>query len=225
MSVRHSPLASTLRSRAHVLSETPRDYDALVALVGGRSFVLLGEATHGTHEFYRMRAEITRRLIEEHNFDAVALEADWPDTYEIHRHVLGLDSRKLDDVLASYQRFPTWMWRNAEFRAFVEWLKLHNTSAAPQSRVGVYGLDLYSLYRSADAVIAYLDQVDPDQAAAARRLYTCLDHVRDPQEYGYAAEAGLRPACREAAAKLLIELVRKAPEYQLAHVIDLRRTV
>jgi len=218
MIVRHSPLASTLRSHAQVLSETVRDYDALMEMAHDRAFVLLGEATHGTHEFYRMRAEITQRLIEEQGFDAVALEGDWPDTHQIHRHVLGLDGGTPDGALAVYQRFPTWMWRNVDVREFVSWLKVRNASVAPEARVGVYGLDLYSLYRSADAVISYLDQVDPDQATVARRLYTCLDHVRDPQEYGYAAAAGLRPPCREAAARLLIELARKAPEHASSHL-------
>lgn len=213
MIARHPSLTATLRSHAQVLSEQPRDYDALLDMVGSRPFVLLGEATHGTHEFYRMRAEITQRLIEERGFDAVALEGDWPDAQRIHRHVLGIDAGTLEDALSDFQRFPTWMWRNADVGEFVKWLHARNASVASQARAGVYGLDLYSLYRSADAVIAYLEDADPEQATVARRLYACLDHVREPQDYGYEAAAGLRPPCREAAAKLLMDLIHKAPAY------------
>lgn len=215
MTIRYPSMQTVLRDSAHVLDESPRDYDALLEMVGDRAFVLLGEATHGTHEFYRMRAQITQRLIDEHGFDAVAVEGDWPDAYRINRYVHGIGDPSLDEAFGDFQRFPTWMWCNRDVRDFVQWLHARNASVAAAARVGFYGLDLYSLYRSADAVTTYLEQVDPDQAAEARRLYTCLDHVRDPQEYGYAAAAGLRQPCREAAANLLVELVRKAPEYRI----------
>jgi len=202
-----------LRSDARKLDEHPRDYDALLEMVGEHAFVLLGEASHGTHEFYRMRAEITRRLIEEKGFDAVAVEGDWPDAHRIHRFVTGASQDTLDQAFADFRRFPTWMWRNQDVYTFVQWLESSNAGKQPSARVGFYGMDLYSLYHSAEAVIAYLEQVDPGQAEAARQLYTCLDHVRDPQQYGYAAATGLRPSCREAAANLLIDMVGKAPEY------------
>lgn len=214
MIARHSPMLRSLRDSAHVLDESMRDYDALLEMVGRRAFVLLGEATHGTHEFYRMRAEITRRLIDEHGFDAVAVEGDWPDVSRIDRYVRGAADLTLDEAFDDFRRFPTWMWRNRDVHAFVQWLHERNGRVPEQARAGFYGMDLYSLYRSADAVVAYLEQVDPDQAAAARRLYACLDHVRDPEDYGYEAAAGLRPPCREAAAKLLVDLVRKAPQYR-----------
>lgn len=205
---------AVLRNGARVLDESMRDYDALLEMVGGRAFVLLGEATHGTREFYRMRAQITRRLVEECGFDAIAIEGDWPDTHRLSRYALGDEDVALDTAFDEFHRFPTWMWRNREVEAFAQWLHAHNASLPEAARVGIHGLDLYSLYRSAESVIAYLEQVDPQQADAARRLYACLDHVRDPQDYGYAAAAGLRPPCREAAAKLLMDLVRKAPEYR-----------
>lgn len=215
MAAHRVSIPSLLHANARMLDEAPCDYDALLGMVGERDFVLLGEATHGTHEFYRMRAEITRRLIDEHGFDAVAVEGDWPDAYRINRYVQGAGDASLDEAFGDFQRFPTWMWCNRDVRDFVQWLHARNALAAPVARAGFYGMDLYSLYRSADAVVSYLEQVDPGQAAEARRLYACLDHVRDPQEYGYAAAAGLRRPCREAAAQLLLELLRRAPDYRV----------
>ncbi|MFC5577948.1 erythromycin esterase family protein [Lysobacter niabensis] len=214
MLVRHSPSTTAIRAAAHVIDESPRDYDLLLRMVGDRPFVLLGEATHGTHEFYAMRAQITQRLISELEFDAVAVEADWPDAYRLNRYVTDLVGGTLDDAFADFQRFPTWMWRNHDVRAFIDWLHAHNAPLQADRRAGFYGMDLYSLYRSADEVIAYLQSVDPDQAAIARRLYACLDHVRDPQDYGAEASSGLRPPCRDAAAALLIDLVRKGSLYE-----------
>ena len=202
-----------LRAGSQVLGDGDRDYDALLSMVGDRAFVLLGEASHGTHEFYAMRAAITRRLIAEQGFDAVAVEADWPDALRLDHYVRGSDDDALDEAFADVQRFPTWMWRNQDVRAFVAWLRAHNASRPLTARVGFYGLDLYSLYRSAEAVIAYLEDVDPDQAAVARRVYACLDHVREPQEYAYEAAHGLRPSCRDGATRLLTDLLRSGPAY------------
>lgn len=210
--VPHASLAA-LRAAAHVLDEDARDYDPLLRMAEGRAFVLLGEATHGTHEFYAMRAQITRRLIEEASFDAVVVEGDWPDVLRLNRYVTGRGDDSLDEAFADFERFPAWMWRNRDVRGFVQWLHARNTALPEDARVGLYGMDLYSLYRSADAVVAYLETVDPEQAAIARRLYACLDHVRDPQEYGAEASAGLRPACRDAAAALLVDLVRSSGAY------------
>ncbi len=209
----HSPALAAIRDAAVVLGDSPRDYDPLLRMVGDRSFVLLGEATHGTHEFYAMRAEITRRLVEELGFEAVAVEADWPDAYRLNRYVHGAGDASIDGAFGDFQRFPTWMWRNQDVRSFIQWLHAYNMRTPAPSRVGFYGMDLYSLYRSAEAVIDYLEEMDPDQAAVARRLYAGLDHVRDPQDYGYEAAAGLRPPCRDAAAALLTDLRRKAPAY------------
>lgn len=205
---------SAIRGHAHVLGENARDYDALLGMVGDRNFVLLGEATHGTHEFYAMRADITRRLIMESGFDAVAIEGDWPDVYRLNEYVHGASTDTLDQAFEDFQRFPLWMWRNRDMHAFVQWLREHNAGIPPLNQVGLYGLDLYSLYRSAQAVVQYLETVDPEQAARARRLYACLDHVRDPQDYGYEASSGLRPPCGEAATRLLVDLVRSAPLYR-----------
>lgn len=215
MIVRNS-LPGAIREQATLLGSGDRDYDPLLRMVGDRAFVLLGEASHGTHEFYAMRAQITRRLIAEHGFEAVAVEADWPDAYRLNRYVLGQGDDAIDAAFGDFRRFPAWMWRNADVREFVGWLRSHNAARPADARAGFYGLDLYSLYRSADAVIEYLEGVDSDQAAEARRLYACLDHVREPQDYAYEAAHGLRPPCRAAAVALLAELVRNAPEYTSA---------
>src|SRR6185369_14670130 len=141
------------------LEGRPDDYDALIERIGDARFVLIGEASHGTHEFYRERAEITRRLIVEKHFNAVAAEADWPDAYRVNRYVRGAGAdRTARDALAGFQRFPAWMWRNEVVLDFVAWLRAHNGSLAPGAApVGFYGLDLYSLFTSIEAVLGYLD--------------------------------------------------------------------
>jgi erythromycin esterase-like protein len=193
------------------LTGTARDYDALFDLIGDARVVLLGEASHGTHEFYRERARITRRLIEERGFTAVAVEADWPDAYRVNRWVrcVGEDGTGLD-ALGDFQRFPRWMWRNRDVLAFVKWLRRHNQSASPEMRVGFYGLDLYSLFSSIEAVIGFLEQVDPEAARRARYRYGCFeDFGEDTQAYGYAAEFGLTESCEDQALQQLVELQRQ----------------
>lgn len=160
-----------------------------------------------------MRAEITRRLIAEHGFDAVAVEADWPDAWRVNRYVQGDGNDDATSALDDFERFPQWMWRNREVLNFISWLRTYNADLGPQVSVGFYGLDLYSLYRSADAVIHYLQQVDPEQAEIARRRYAALDHVREPQVYGYQAAFGQRPAAREAAVAQLLQLRDDAQAY------------
>ena len=155
------------------------DYDALLEMVGDRRFVLLGEASHGTHEFYRERARITKRLIDEQGFNAVAVEADWPDAYRVNRYVMGQSSdADANAALADFRRFPAWMWRNRDVVGFVEWLRARNDAHAhQQTKARFYGLDLYSLRASMEAVVAYLETVDPDAATTARERYSCFDHV------------------------------------------------
>lgn len=207
-------LLDVVRGEALQLGDGTRDYDALLESVGERSFVLLGEATHGTQEFYRMRAEISLRLIQEHGFDAVAVEADWPDAYRLNRYVRHEgDDAQARLALGDFQRFPRWMWCNEEVLRFVEALHALNGARSPSLRAGFYGLDVYSMYRSAQAVVDYLAAVDEEQAAIARRQYAALDHVRDPQRYGYEAAFGIRPDCRRAVHERLLALWQRAPAY------------
>lgn len=199
-------LLNSVRDHAVRLDGNLRDYEELLDQVGERSLVLLGESTHGTSEFYHMRAQITQRLIEEKGFDAVAVEADWPDAYRLNRFALGIGDEESEQAFADFERFPRWMWRNRDVLRFIEWLAAHNDSRDEPRKAGFYGLDLYSMYRSAAAVAEYLEKVDPEQATLARKVYECLDHVRDPQQYGFEAASGLRPDCREALQEQLVVL-------------------
>ena len=210
-----STLTETLRRHARPLTGRADDYDSLLEVIGDTQFVLLGEASHGTHEFYFERARITRRLIEEKGFRIVAVEADWPDAYRVDRYVRGMGSdAEAVDALGDFKRFPAWMWRNADVLEFVGWLRKHNDEVPEDDRVGFYGLDLYSLHASIEAILAYLERVDPAAAARARERYACFDHARDDSAaYGYAAAAGLRPSCEDEVVAQLLDLRRRATEY------------
>jgi erythromycin esterase-like protein len=209
-------LARAVRQAVRPLSGALDDYDPLIERIGNCRLVLIGEASHGTHEFYRERAVITKRLIAEKGFSAVAVEADWPDAYRVNRYVRG-DSQDPDsvDALSGFQRFPAWMWRNADVLDFVGWLRAHNDRLPAGDRnVGFYGLDLYSLHASMEAVLSFLDKVDPEGARQARRRYACFDHFGgDAQAYGHAAELGLTRSCEDEAVGQLLELRRAAAEY------------
>jgi erythromycin esterase-like protein len=202
-------LVDTLRDAVEPIAPGVESYDALLDLIGDARFVLLGEASHGTHEFYRERARITRHLIERKGFTAVAVEANWPDAYRVHRYVQGRGSDgKADEALADLKRFPTWMWRNTVVRDFVEWLRDHNSSGPIDgAKVGFYGLDLYSLHTSIQAVITYLDSVDPEAARRARGRYSCFEMFGDdPQAYGYQTSFGHAEPCEDEAVAQLVEL-------------------
>ncbi|TMI04713.1 MAG: erythromycin esterase family protein, partial [Betaproteobacteria bacterium] len=192
-------LVRGLREAARRLAGSARDYDPLLELIGDARFVLLGEASHGTHEFYEQRAQITKRLIEEKGFTAVAVEADWPDAYRVNRYVQGTSNDSDgEEALSGFKRFPTWMWRNSDVLDFVGWLREHNDGVSPATKAGFYGLDLYSLHSSMEAVLTYLHKVDPDAARRARYRYSCFDHFgEDTQAYGYAATFGLAESCEE----------------------------
>jgi erythromycin esterase-like protein len=209
-------MAFTDRLRAVVqpLHGGDDDYDRLVDAAGNARFVLLGEASHGTHEFYRERALITQRLIAEHGFAAVAVEADWPAAYRVSRFVRGAggDGGSVE-ALADFRRFPAWMWRNADVLNFVGWLRAHNDERPEADRVGFYGLDLYSLHESMEAVLAYLDKVDPDGARRARERYACFENFPDdPQAYGYAASLDVKASCEDEVVGQLLELRRRAAD-------------
>ena len=187
--------------------------DSLLGRMARARVVLLGEATHGTSEFYRMRARITRELISRHGFNIVAVEADWPDAARIDRYVRHLPPSS--SPWKPFARFPTWMWRNEEVRLFAEWLRQKNaTINDPERRAGFYGLDLYSLFTSADAVIRYLVTVDPSAARVARERYGALTPWQhDPAAYGRAVMTGHFESCEEEVVKVLVDLLARRLEY------------
>jgi len=209
-------LPDLIREVAKPLAGSAGDYDSLLALVGDARFVLLGEASHGTHEFYRERAQVTKRLIQERDFNAVAVEADWPDAYRINRFVRGV-SEDGDSVeaLSGFKRFPQWMWRNADVLDFIGWLREHNDAQPSDgNKCGFYGLDLYSLHASIEAVLDYLSKVDPEAAHRARRHYSCFDHFgKEAETYGWATASGVAPSCEEEVLQELIALRLKTMEY------------
>jgi erythromycin esterase-like protein len=205
-----------VRRAAAPLAGTAQDYDPLINMIGEARFCLLGEATHGTHEFYRERAEITKRLIKEKAFTAVAVEADWADAFRVNRYVRGTsDFKDANEALGGFKRFPTWLWRNTVVCDFVEWLHEYNDSLpANRAKIGFYGLDLYSLHTSIEAVLGYLDRVDPEAAMRARNRYSCFEHFGDDtQAYGYAATFGMSESCEHEVVNQLIEMRRRAADY------------
>ena len=212
---RGESLTASVRRAAKPLGGGATEHDELLAFVGDARIVLLGEASHGTHEFYRERARITRRLIEDKGFTIVAAEADWPDAYRVNRFVRGAGSDTTAiEALADFRRFPAWMWRNADVVEFVDWLRHHN-DRVPAAAAGFYGLDLYSLGASSEAVLEYLQTIDPEAALRARRRYACFDHAEEEgaQAYGYGATIGLRPSCEDEVVAQLVELRRHALDY------------
>lgn len=202
---------SVLESFIHPIEGNKTDYDALLDCIADARVVLLGEATHGTHEFYAARAEITKRLIKEKNFTVIGIEGDWPDTYRVNRYVhhKGAD-KSAEDALADYKRFPAWMWRNREFVSFIEWLRIHNQSMfEANNMVDVFGLDVYSLHRSIEVVIEELRKIDPKMAQEAEQKYACFDAYQDPQEYGYIASLFLNKTCHNQVMEQYIALKNK----------------
>ena len=203
-----SELSRTLHEHAELLPD-PLDAAAFGAMFdrfGDARIVLLGEATHGTSEFYRARNAITRRLIENHGFSVVAVEADWPDAARIDDYARYRAPRpRRGDV---FVRFPTWMWRNSEVLEFADWLRGHNERLAEDKRVSFNGLDVYSLDESIHAVLKYLDAVDPQAASSARLRYACLSPwVDEPARYGHAVERAGRDSCEEASVAQLRDML------------------
>lgn len=194
-------MAPSTASTVSELRKVIRPYEAgfVAQAVGSARFALLGEASHGTREFYRERIRITQHLITDHGFAAVAVEADWPDALRVNRYVRGLsDDTDATQALSGFRRFPAWMWRNVEVRDFVEWLREYNRGKRRRDQAGFYGIDLYSLFASLRAVLDYLDAHDPEAARIARARYACFDHAHeDSQAYGYGANYGLAPSCED----------------------------
>lgn len=206
-------LIDVLNADMEPLSDNENKYDNLLDDIGDARYVLIGEATHGTHEFYKARAEITQQLILKKGFMAVAIEGDWPDVYQIHRYLQGQgDKNDYEAALKEFKRFPQWMWRNKTIIPFLTWVRNYNDTHT--HKIGFYGLDLYSLNSSMEAVINYLKKVDPEAAERARLRYSCFDHLGlDPQTYGLLTNEGLKKSCTKEAVEQLLELQSKAFQY------------
>lgn len=202
--------ARALHDHANDLPRAPAPGSPLVARLADARLVLLGEASHGTREFYELRAEVTKRLIEDHGFDGVAIEGDWPDAAEVDRFVRGRspepDARA---ALGGFRRFPLWMWRNRTTQDFVAWLRERNAAAPPDAQARFFGLDLYSLQRSIEVVLEHLDAHDPAAGQRARERYACFDHTAvDGQRYGYGAVTGREESCEDHVVEQLVDLQR-----------------
>jgi erythromycin esterase-like protein len=204
----HDTIHSTLTPVADV-----EDCQMVVDFIGEAELALLGEASHGTHEFYANRAHVTRQLILQSGFRGVVVEADWPDAYRVNRYVRHASQDKTAvDALDDFKRFPTWMWRNADVVAFVEWLREHNEGVPPEQQAGFYGMDLYALYSSMRAVLEYLEETDPEAAHRAQERYGCFDRYgEDPQAYAYVETFGLE-SCEDAVVNVLTDLQRRSAE-------------
>lgn len=204
------------------IGETPHSIDTiyhyLEPLIRDAQVVMFGEASHGTEEFYAVRAELTKRLIEEHGFNLIGIEADWPEAYAVNRFVRGREAEvSADSCLGLFTRFPEWMWANTAVRRFVEWLRTTNDKRPEKLRIGMYGLDLYSLFSSLESVLGYLEVVDSAAAVKARERYSCFKHyASDAQGFGFAASLGLTPDCEERAVAQLRELRARKWEYLLS---------
>jgi erythromycin esterase-like protein len=204
-------LIDSIREAASLLGGTRRDYDPLLELAGKATYVLLGEATHGSHEFYRERARITQRLIADQRFNGVVVEADWPDADRANRWAQGQSDDDAEEALGGFRRFPTWMWRNTAVVEFLSWLHARNGSSG-QAPVVFHGMDLYSLYASMDSVVKYLARHDPEAAARARARYACFEmpgREDGGEAYGHATRLGAIEPCEQQAVQQLVELQRR----------------
>lgn len=209
-------LIKIVSSASQPIKKSKDDYVSLLEDIGNARIVLIGEATHGTQEFYQTRIEITKRLIAEKNFMAVAIEGDWPDAYSIHRYVLGAGPiTDYEIALRAFSRFPSWMWCNVTLPPFLKWLRSYNDNlTSSREKIGFFGLDLYSLNASMQAVIDYLHKVDPQSVQRALSRYACFDHMKpDPQTYGYLSSSGIKKSCLREAIDQLLEMQHHAFDY------------
>lgn len=190
----------------------PEDLDPLLDRIGGARYVLLGEASHGTHQYYRWRAEITRRLVQERGFSFVAVEGDWPDCFAVNTWVRGHDGdddRRAEQVLAGFTRWPTWMWANQEVAELITWMRAHNEGRPPAEQVGFYGFDVYSLWESMRAVLEYLDEHEPGAVETAKQAFRCFEPYReDPQAYARATQL-VPTSCEDEVVALLTRICQE----------------
>jgi len=208
-----------VRERSHDLKNIT-DLDILMNRIGDARIVMLGEATHGTHEYYTWRTHITERLIQEKGFSFIAVEGDWPDCYRLNRYIKNYDRKQENafHILKRFNRWPTWMWANWEIVALSEWLYEHNKSLTANRKVGFYGLDVYSLWESMDAIMQYLRGIDPIALKVAEEAFSCFEPYRREEGYSYARASQFVPElCENEVVDLLKEIQKKLPQYNTDH--------
>jgi erythromycin esterase-like protein len=203
-------------SKDHIRLDSLDDLDVLIDAIGDKKYVLLGEATHGTSEFYKLRMALSRKLIETKGFSFIAVEGDWPSCYEVNRYVKDYKDAKpnVREVLETFNRWPTWMWANEEISELIGWLKQHNTGKPMEQKIGFYGLDVYSLWESLEEIERYLQKSGtPEQLALARKAFECFEpYEKEGQHYGVSA-AFYGESCEEEVVKLLGELHANRMKY------------
>lgn len=200
------------------------DLDQLLEKIGDKKYVLLGEASHGTHEYYTWRARISKRLIEEKGFSFITVEGDWPDCFEINKWIKGKSDGQISDVLHQFKRWPTWMWANWEIAAFATWLKDHNDHLSSDEKVGFYGLDVYSLWESMEIIVNYLEKEDPETADLARNALTCFEPYKATDSYGSIFNKS-KPGCKDEVVKLLKQVRERAHQYDGEPEADLNAEI
>jgi erythromycin esterase len=208
----NNSLAQKIREISTPL-KTIVDLDPIMDLIGDSRLVLLGEASHGTSEYYLWRARLTQRLIQEKGFTLIAVEGDWPDCYQVNRYIKGYPEAATNGIeaLQVFRRWPTWMWANWEIAALVEWLRRHNGQA--NRKTGFYGLDVYSLWESMESIVAYLEKTDPEAARVARQAYLCFEPFGE-SEQAYAWNTRMvAEDCEDEVIDLLLEMQRRAVRY------------
>lgn len=218
------PLEEAIKKYA-LSYESTDDLTPLLQAIGDAKIVLLGEASHGTSEFYTVRAELSKRLIEEKGFSLIAVEGDWPSTQHVNRFIKGYNNEQMDvlDVLKAFERWPTWMWANKEIAEFVTWLKLHNSQIEVNKKVGFYGIDVYSLWESLDEVITYLSKTNPNgtDLAFAKKAFSCFEPFnRHPETYAISS-INISEACVDEVSKLLASIRSHGDNYKDEKETDL----
>jgi erythromycin esterase-like protein len=202
-----------LNKVVHSLDENT-DLEPLIHMIGNARIVMLGEATHGTHEFYTWRSQVTKRLIRQKGFNFIAVEGDWPDCYSINRFIKGYDNRTALDILKQFRRWPTWMWANWEVLALAEWLVQHNSALTPRQKIGFYGLDVYSLWESFDQIRHYLQKVDPAALRVAEKAFRCFEPYKEDEGRSYAYATQIVPkACEDEVISMLKKIQDRMISY------------
>ncbi|WP_206363208.1 erythromycin esterase family protein [Sinomicrobium pectinilyticum] len=208
----HTDIEQLIKEVSHPL-ETDTDLDVLLSEIGEARFVLLGEASHGTHEYYTWRMHISKRLIREKNFSMIAVEGDWPDCYRLNRYIKGYENsgESAKDILKAFNRWPTWMWANWEIVALAEWLREYN-SGRSSGKIGFYGLDVYSLWESMDAIFAYLEEKDPGALQVVQEAMDCFEPFNVKEGFSYAERSyGIPSSCEKEVEDLLVNIRNRMP--------------